>query len=79
MIRIVGNRKPGYKGHLFTESALAHVPQALPFAWIAAEHLAEGAATRLDGYEALFIAPGSPYRSTEGVLARPTPQNSRQC
>jgi CTP synthase (UTP-ammonia lyase) len=69
VIGIVGDRNPGYKGHLFTESALAHAPQALPFAWIATDHLAEGAATRLDGYDALFIAPGSPYRSTEGALA----------
>jgi CTP synthase (UTP-ammonia lyase) len=69
VIGIVGDRNPGYKGHVFTESALAHAPQALPFAWIATEHLAEAAAPRLDGYNALFIAPGSPYRSTEGALA----------
>lgn len=69
LIGIVGDRNPAYPTHRLTESALAHLPGALPFAWIPTEDLANEAGSRLDEYAGLLIAPGSPYRSMTGALA----------
>lgn len=68
-IGIIGDRNPAYKVHLLTEDALAQLPEALPFAWIPTEDLADGTGSRLDEYVGLLISPGSPYRSMKGALA----------
>ena len=69
LIGIVGDRNPGNKTHLATESALGHVPEPVAFEWIPTEQIGEDPDSRLSRYAGLLISPGSPYRSMDGALA----------
>jgi CTP synthase (UTP-ammonia lyase) len=73
-IAIVGDHDPERESHRATDEALQHAAAALGLAvssdWIptgALEGDAGGAA--LERYDAVFLGPGAPYRSTEGAFA----------
>ncbi len=75
MIRVgvVGDYDPDNETHRATDAAFVHASAALGVpamcTWTATEQLT-GAGTRLlDPFDCLLIAPGSPYRSTDGALA----------
>ena len=72
-IGIIGDYNPTYPSHRATDQALRHAAAAMSVAfepiWLATEQLAGGAgAAALAQVEALWCAPGSPYRSVEGAL-----------
>ena len=69
LVGIVGDRDPDLHVHRFTEAALGHVADPVPFEWIATEELASAPPARLARYTAFLVSPGSPYRSMEGALA----------
>src|SRR4051794_22815607 len=68
-IALVGDRSPSVRAH----ARIPHLLEALrrrdelvldPY-WIASEDAHEG----LDGFDAVWVVPGSPYRDPEGALA----------
>jgi CTP synthase (UTP-ammonia lyase) len=67
-IAIVGERNPAFPPHIATDAALAHAAEALGVdleaRWIGTEDTSSVAAA-----DAIWCAPGSPYRSLEGALA----------
>jgi CTP synthase (UTP-ammonia lyase) len=67
LIGIVGDFKPQNPTHRFTNAALDHLQ--LRFEWVPTETVGEEPEARLGGYDGLWIAPASPYRSMEGALA----------
>lgn len=69
LVGIVGDRVPDLHVHRFTEAALGHVVDPVPFEWIPTESIAGAPSGRLARYTALLVSPGSPYRSMEGALA----------
>ncbi len=76
MIRVgvVGDYDPGNETHRATDAAFGHASAALGVpamgTWTATDQLTGLAATRLlEPFDCLLIAPGSPYRSTDGALA----------
>jgi CTP synthase (UTP-ammonia lyase) len=69
LIGIVGDRDPDLHVHRFTEAALGHVADPVPFEWIPTEAIAGAPPGRLARYTALLVSPGSPYRAMEGALA----------
>jgi CTP synthase (UTP-ammonia lyase) len=68
LIGIVGDRNPDLHVHRFTEAALSHVADPLPFEWIPTAAIGPRPAARLSRYAAFLVSPGSPYRSMEGAL-----------
>ncbi|HEX9343416.1 MAG TPA: hypothetical protein VF995_07365 [Actinomycetota bacterium] len=84
-IGVVGDYQPGNETHTATAAAVEHAAASRGWAaevtWIPtravmgageaeAEDAPEGAAARtLAGFDALWIAPGSPYQSMRGALA----------
>ncbi|HVN03504.1 MAG TPA: hypothetical protein VMT86_03745 [Bryobacteraceae bacterium] len=72
-IAIVGDFNPGYPTHHAINASLRHAAAGLdlPLAskWVATS-CAENDADRIfRGYDGLFIASGSPYRSMHGAFA----------
>jgi CTP synthase (UTP-ammonia lyase) len=72
-IGIVGDWNPQARSHLATNQALLHAGQALAAAvhitWLPTESLHwAGTEAALARFDALWCAPGSPYRSMEGAL-----------
>lgn len=72
-IGIVGDFKPGYRGHVTTAAALGHAGHALGApvegVWLSTEALASAPDTReLEAFDGLFLTPGTPYASLPGAL-----------
>lgn len=73
-IGIIGDWDPARGSHVATNEALGHAADALAVAlevsWLPTPALdPPGGAARLEAYDALWCAPGSPYESMEGALA----------
>src|SRR5262245_58069243 len=66
VIAIVGERLPDFPPHVATDAAIAHSAEALGI-----DVVAEWVATdeELPEVDAIWCAPGSPYRSLDGALA----------
>jgi CTP synthase (UTP-ammonia lyase) len=71
-IAIVGDYQPENVTHTATGAAIQHTTKHLGLTalseWIPTDTVADPSA-RLSQFQALWIAPGSPYRSLEGALA----------
>jgi len=71
-IAIVGDYQPENVTHTATDAAIQHTAQRLGIdvraEWIPTESVGDPAAALAD-FRALWIAPGSPYRSLDGALA----------
>jgi CTP synthase (UTP-ammonia lyase) len=71
-IGIVGDYDPSRSSHTATEDALGHASRALATTieaeWVSTVLLEEGAADALKKHDALWCAPGSPYKSFRGAL-----------
>ena len=71
-IAIVGDHRPDHETHAATSAAIAHAATRLGVvadaAWIPTESLPGRAAEVLAPFAAVWIAPGSPYRSMQGAL-----------
>jgi CTP synthase (UTP-ammonia lyase) len=71
-VAVVGERDPAFPPHRAVDANLAQVAAArgvdLRAAWVPTDLIADGGHALLDGYDALWIAPGSPYRSERGAL-----------
>jgi CTP synthase (UTP-ammonia lyase) len=69
-IGIVGDRDPDFPPHAATDAALAHAGEQLGVdvrpQWIPTERIDMAA---VEAADALWCAPGSPYRSIDGALA----------
>jgi CTP synthase (UTP-ammonia lyase) len=71
-VGIVGDFNPDVRYHLSTNEAIGHAAEALSvsanYTWVATDSLhAEGGEAALERFDALWIAPWSPYRSSAGV------------
>lgn len=73
-IGIVGDHKPGYRGHVVTEESLGHAARALGMdlqpVWLSTVDLetASSPAATLEAFDGLFLTPGTPYASLTGAL-----------
>jgi CTP synthase (UTP-ammonia lyase) len=67
-IGIVGERRPDFPPHVATDAALAHTAEALGID-IEARWIATDDVSAVEDADAIWCAPGSPYRSLEGALA----------
>jgi len=72
-VGVIGDYDPGSRYHVATDEALRHAGAARSVSvepsWLPTESLAQGSlAPVLQPFDALWCAPGSPYRSTEGAL-----------
>jgi CTP synthase (UTP-ammonia lyase) len=69
-IAIVGDRDDGITAHRAIPLALAHAASALDvdlvFDWVPSDAIS--GADRLAGFDAFWVAPGSPYRNLDGAL-----------
>jgi CTP synthase (UTP-ammonia lyase) len=73
-IGIIGDFDPARRSHLATNDAIGHAADCLDtrveVCWLPTDSLLGPAAgLRLEQLDALWAAPGSPYRSMEGALA----------
>lgn len=73
-IGIIGDYNPAMRSHIATYEALRHAAASLAASlestWLPTESLASrDSAATLALYNALWCAPGSPYRSMAGALA----------
>ena len=72
-LAIVGDYDSTMYTHLAIDEALGHVRElrehALEWSWVATPTLATNASARLALIDAIWLAPASPYASTEGALA----------
>jgi CTP synthase (UTP-ammonia lyase) len=70
-IGIIGDYDPNRRSHTATDEALHHAANAvsvtLDVAWLPTQEL-DNELSRLNGFHALWCAPGSPYNSTNGAL-----------
>jgi CTP synthase (UTP-ammonia lyase) len=72
-IGIVGDFKPGYRGHAATDEALRHAARALPVGleavWLSTVEIAAAPRERaLEAFDGLVLTPGTPYASLPGAL-----------
>ena len=72
-IGIVGDHKPGYRGHVATDEALRHAAAAASTAidnvWLSTTELEQAATDRgLEAFDGIFMTPGTPYESLPGSL-----------
>ena len=72
-VGIIGDYDPHFRSHIATEEALGHAATALSgsahSSWLPTQSLANGFdETRLKEFDALWCAPGSPYKSMDGAL-----------
>jgi len=72
-VGIVGDYTPDFPPHGATDAGLAHAAAALGLAcetrWVSTASVGPDPETALAPYDALLVAPGSPYRSLAGALA----------
>lgn len=73
-IGVLGDFNPEYQSHLATNAALQHAGCALrrsvEAAWVPTPSLLDaGIDNTLARFDALWISPGSPYKSMAGMLA----------
>lgn len=68
IIGIVGDRNPRYALHLASEQALAEDPDHPTVEWMPTDSIRSPDERLLSRYAGFLIAPGSPYRATDGVL-----------
>ena len=66
-IGIVGDFDAANRSHQFTNQACEQL--GLRFNWIPTDAIGDEPTTRLAGFDGLWIAPASPYRSMDGALA----------
>jgi CTP synthase (UTP-ammonia lyase) len=72
-IGIIGDFNPAYPSHPATNESLVHAGRALGVtvdpSWLPTESV-EGEANEktLEGFDALWCSPGSPYKSMSGAL-----------
>ena len=68
-LAIIGEYNPDFEPHVQTDAAIAHAASALGLdvqsEWIST---ADARITHLTGFDALWLAPGSPYRNLSGTL-----------
>jgi CTP synthase (UTP-ammonia lyase) len=71
-VGVIGDRQPHFVAQDTIEHALAHSADLLgvdvEVEWCATPTLVDGAADVLEPFEAVWCAPGSPFRSMEGAL-----------
>ena len=72
-IGIVGDWKPGYRGHVATDAALRHAAIRLGFrienVWLSTTALDKAPDdTDLEAFNGFFMTPGTPYASLPGAL-----------
>ena len=72
-IGVVGDRKPGYRGHMATDAALGHAAHAvgaeLTPVWLSTKALETATSARdLEAFDGFFMTPGTPYESLIGAL-----------
>jgi CTP synthase (UTP-ammonia lyase) len=71
-VGVIGDRNPMFLPHLATNAALEHSAAALgvdvEVEWLDTAGLEGYDLAALGGYDALWCAPGSPYRSLDGAL-----------
>ena len=72
-IGIVGDFKPGYRGHIATDDSLRHGARAigvdLENVWLSTTALECAAGdVQLEAFDGLFLTPGTPYESLAGAL-----------
>jgi CTP synthase (UTP-ammonia lyase) len=71
-IGVIGDYNPAFQPHIATEQAISHAAQLLQFdpaiEWLPTLELAQAAPDRLQRFDALWCAPGSPYQSLAGAL-----------
>jgi CTP synthase (UTP-ammonia lyase) len=73
-IGILGDFNPEYHSHLATNASLQHAARArgqpVESEWVPTPSLLEvGVEKTLASFDALWISPGSPYKSMAGMLA----------
>lgn len=73
VLGIVGDFDAAFASHVKTDEAVHHAARALALdldsSWIPSSECDGDAARRLAGCDAVWISPGSPYRSMQGALA----------
>lgn len=72
-IGIVGDLKPGYRGHVATDEALRHAAHAvgtrIDAVWLSTPKLeSASSAPEIAAFDGLFMTPGTPYESLAGSL-----------
>ena len=72
-VGVLGDFNPGFRSHRTISAAVEHAAAAISIRaetrWIPTPSLAEpGAEAILAGFDGLWAAPASPYRSFEGML-----------
>ena len=67
LVGVVGDFDAGNVTHRMTDAALEHL--GLRCTWVPTGAVGDDPAATLEGYEGLWIAPASPYRSMDGALA----------
>jgi CTP synthase (UTP-ammonia lyase) len=72
LIGVIGDFDPAFPPHPATTAALEHAAVSLSVEievrWLATPELRDVAPEALEAYDALWCAPGSPYRSLDGAL-----------
>ncbi len=73
-VGILGDFNPEYHSHLATNASLRHAAHAIgrevESEWIPTPSLLDASSEKmLARFDALWISPGSPYKSMEGMLA----------
>lgn len=72
-IGIIGDFNPAYISHPETSEAIRAASSRLGLdvtgVWVATEEIERSGPDVLDPFDAVWVAPGSPYRSLEGALA----------
>lgn len=71
-IGVIGEFEPGFLPHRATNKALGHsgaeFEAEIRVTWLPTDTLEQGGEGALEGFDGLWCAPGSPYRSLEGAL-----------
>lgn len=71
-IGIIGDYDAGFRPHAATDEAIGHAATCLKLSadvtWIPTESLETNVEERLRPFDALWCAPGSPYKSMDGAL-----------
>lgn len=72
-IGIIGDLDPDHPSHIATNEALSHAAKAfsvpLDVVWLPTQPLEDGfRKMKVQSFDALWCAPGSPYKSMDGAL-----------
>lgn len=71
-VAVLGDRDRTFAPHRATDAALAHAAAAHALdvcaRWVSTEAVGMDAAATLGAFDAVWVAPGSPYRSLDGAL-----------